>query len=294
MTTNARSLATNDWLHSASQQLEQSGISTARLDCLVLLTDVVKKNKSFILAHPEFPLSFLQVKQLGKKIERRKNHEPLAYIRGKSEFYGREFIVNKHTLQPRPETETMLDLFSKIYKSQKLPSVEDSLATERGNVILGVVDVGTGSGAIGISIKLELPEVEVLATDISNNCLTVAKQNSGFMNADIKFYQGDLLEPIYGVKNFLPNAILANLPYVPDGHTINQAAMQEPELAIFGGHDGLNLYRRLFAQISEYKLNAKYVFTESLPFQHEELAKIAKAHGFRLEKTDDFIQVFSR
>jgi len=89
---------------------------------------------------------------------------------------------------------------------------------------------------------------------------------------------------------------MANLPYVPDNHTINQAAMQEPKIAIFGGPDGLDLYRKLFAQLSNNNMftGVKYVLTESLPPQHPALAKIAKNHGYKQHQEDDFIQVFEK
>ncbi len=87
---------------------------------------------------------------------------------------------------------------------------------------------------------------------------------------------------------------MANLPYVPDSHTINQSAMHEPSIAIFGGADGLDLYRQMFDQISNIKYQISLVLTESLPFQHEELAQIASSHHFEIAKSEDFIQVFKR
>ncbi len=293
MPTNLSSSVLNDWLGSASKELLQAGVATCRLDCLVLLEDITKKDRSYLLAHPEIALPKADVEKLNRMVERRKNHEPLAYIRGKSEFYGREFKVNKHTLQPRPETETMIDLLKQILHSQKPHLLQDSLVTDGGNVNWRIVDVGTGSGCIGITAKLEIPEAEVIGVDVSEQCLQVARQNAKKLSAEVKLYQGDLLEPILSSDRYPLTAILANLPYVPDGHTINQAAMQEPKIAIFGGPDGLGLYRRMFAQIKEYALAPRLILTESLPFQHLELSNIAAAHGYKLQKEDDFIQAFS-
>ncbi len=264
-------------LNQFEKLLKYEGINTARLDCLVLLEDVTSKDRAWLLAHPEFELTSSQLKMLDAQIKRRAKHEPLAYIRTKSEFYGREFIVNPDTLEPRPETETMVELALKVLE-QRAKSKEQT-----------IIDVGTGSGCIAITIKLELSQVKVLATEINEKALQIAKQNAKKLNADIKFYRGDLLEPVSGSKPF---SLLCNLPYVPNDFTINKAAMQEPKIAIYGGKDGLNLYRRMFEQTLALASLPKFIFTESLPFQHDALAKIAKKHGYKLETSDDFIQYF--
>lgn len=266
-------MTVSQWLKTATAQLNIAGIGTARLDATVLLADVLNKNSAQVLAHTDQPLAAEHIKLLNKQLKRRASHEPLAYIRGRTEFYGREFIVNKHVLEPRPETETMIDL------ALKLPGIQGSC----------VVDVGTGSGAIAITLACELHEVQVLATDIDPNCLKVARANADKHQATIVYSKMNLLEALKLPKDY---TILANLPYVPATHTINQAAMQEPSLAIFGGPDGLDLYRQLFEQISG-TTKPRYILTESLPPQHVSLAKIAAYEGYRLKTTDDFIQVFT-
>jgi release factor glutamine methyltransferase len=284
-----------NWLVSSQNILHKAAISSDRLDCLILLEDATQKDRAWLLAHPEVELAELGAigptyHKLQSQIERRARHEPLAYIRSKTEFYGREFMVNNHTLEPRPETETMIELFLNLAKDSGL-----------GTRDFTVVDVGTGSGAIAITAKLELPDATVYATDIDKKCIETAKQNAGKLTADVTFLQGNLLEPILSTTYHLPPTklvILANLPYVPDSHTINQAAMFEPRHAIFGGVDGLDLYREMFTQLTNLKSKvhnpkAIQIFTESLPFQHTELATIAKSHGFKLHKTEDLIQVFT-
>ncbi len=296
MPLSANSSTTSKWLHASTTKLEKTGIATARLDCLVLLEDVTGKERSYILAHPENQLTSEQVSKLASKIERRAKHEPLAYLRGKSEFYGREFMVTPDTLEPRPETETMI--------SQFLSLIQDSLVTDEENVNWTIVDVGTGSGCIGTTVKLEVPQTMVFATEINPDALMVAKKNAKNLSADVEFIQGNLLEPFYNLEPLTSNLVLlCNLPYVPDSHTINEAAMYEPKVAIFGGSDGLDLYRKLFQQIDSNFLGdsiknwnraPRYILTESLPFQHEELMRIAKSAHYKLAKTEDFIQVFSR
>ena len=97
-------MKTNQWIEFATKELHTSKIPTARLDALVLLEDTVKKDRTWLLAHPEHEISDIQIRKLSKQIERRQKHEPLAHIRGKTEFYGHEFTINNHVLEPRPES----------------------------------------------------------------------------------------------------------------------------------------------------------------------------------------------
>lgn len=272
MNTNVSSSTTNQWLHKATKQLEAAGIGTARLDCLVLLEDILQKDRSWVLAHPESRLSIDQLKTLEKQLKRRENHEPLAYVRGKTEFYGREFSVNAHTLEPRPETEDMIDLIKELRECGHL------------------ADIGTGSGAIGITVALEMPDTEVILTDIDPLCIEIAKQNADIHKVNVTFAQGDLLQPI---AHFSPVVFACNLPYVPDSHTINQAAMQEPNHAIFGGTDGLDIYRKFFAQVQAAPQKPEHILTESLPFQHDDLNIVAQESRYQLKETRGFIQLFA-
>lgn len=262
------------WLDTAVNRLEAAGIGTARLDCLVLLEDCLGKDRSYLLAHPEITLDSKALDALNAQIMRRMQHEPLAYIRSKTEFYGREFIVNKHVLEPRPESEAMIELL--IGLPPPTPTV--------------IVDIGTGSGALAITAKLELPEATVMATDISSDCLEVAQHNAQKYGVDIQFFKGNLLDPL--VKRINPTVVLANLPYVPDSYTLNNAAMMEPRIAIFGGPDGLDIYRKLFDQLTNLPENPTYILTESLPFQHTELSKVAERHHYQQLRRVDLIQVF--
>jgi len=216
--------------------------------------------------------------QLDTQISQRRLHVPLAYIRGKAEFYGREFTVNAHTLVPRPETETIISLLKGLVR------VELSLARAT------FADVGTGSGAIAITAKLEFPEATVFATDIDTECLATADANAKKHKASIVCRYGNLLEAL--PLSTPPEILLCNLPYVPDNFQINTAATHEPRHALFGGPGGLDLYRELFGQTEKMGRPPKYLLTESLPPQHKVLTGIAKDAGYHLRQTDDFIQLF--
>lgn len=266
---------TSQWLKRAEFLLTEAGVATARLDSLILLEDVTNENRAHLLAHPELELSLNQEEQLDTMLQRRRHHEPLAYIRSKVAFYGRDFIVNKHVLVPRPESESMIEILQRYGEAPT------------------IIDIGTGSGALAISAKLGRPKSKVIAIDIDENCLAVAKQNAARLNADITLQHGDLLRNIDLTKCTGPIVILANLPYVPDQYEINNAAKHEPKLALFGGADGLDLYRVMFDQLSQLEDQKLIVITEALESQHCALTGIAKNHGFTPMKTDGLAQSFT-
>ncbi|HMS50133.1 MAG TPA: peptide chain release factor N(5)-glutamine methyltransferase [Candidatus Saccharibacteria bacterium] len=262
------------WLRKATQDLANNDIPTARLDCLVRLEDVLGKDRAYLLAHPEIELTQKQEALLDSFVEQRKKHIPLSYIRNKTEFYGREFYIDNAVLEPRPETETMIDLI-KTY------------AENKGRV--AVCDLGTGSGAIGITLAMELSTSTVDLVDIEPSALSVATKNARKHGLDPAIRKSDLLQSC----PFSYDIIAANLPYVPDAHKINKAAENEPNVALFGGMDGLDVYRKLFKQLQESSLRPA-VFTESLPFQHCQLEDIARNTGYKLVNSEDFIQQFER
>lgn len=268
-------MLTEEWLRLAEKLLSAAGVSTARLDALVLLEDATGKDRAWLLSHPEHELQRSELELLSKKCVQRCAHIPLAYIRGKTEFYGRDFVVNEHVLEPRPESEVIIDML----KSLSLP----------GETTIG--DIGTGSGALAVTAALELPTAHLYAVDIDHKCLRVAKHNAEKHHAIVRFAHSNLLEAL---KDTNLDVLLCNLPYVPDDFHINTAATHEPKLAIFGGNDGLDHYRTLFAQADSRAQKPQYIIAESLPPQHRHLLDIAARHNYKLEKTDDFIQLYIR
>jgi len=261
----------SSWIQEAQTQLADAGIGTARLDCLVLLEDEFGKDRAWLLSHSDEELQGSILENLNTKIVQRAQHIPLAYLRGHAEFYGREFMVNEHTLVPRPETEAIIELL----KVLNLPSEA------------AILDIGTGSGCIAITAALELPNMHVSACDIDKKCLEIAAANAAKLGANVMFFESNLLQHAKP-----QDVLLANLPYVPDNFQINTAATHEPRHALFGGPDGLNLYRTMFEQIAANDWQPQYILAESLPPQHEPLASIAQTHGYQLQQTDDFIQLF--
>lgn len=281
MNTNANSSPTRveQWLKVATASLDKAGVGSARLDCLILLEDATGQDRAWVLAHPEHEISNETINKLNKQIARRAKHEPLAYIRGFSEFYGRRFKVNKHVLEPRPESETMIDLLKTIVANRQSPIAS-----------LRIADVGTGSGCLGITAALELNTQHVDLFDIDASALAVAKHNAVMHELHLRAEKRDLLRNSHTEYD----AVLANLPYSPSHWQLHPSILMEPRIAFLGGKDGLDIYRRLFSQVQGFKHPPHYIFTESMPPQHEQLAKIAAACGYKLVKLQDFIQVFMR
>lgn len=273
-----------EYLSAASGRLRGTGIESARLDVFILLEDELDCSRAWILAHPDVSLRQVQVDSLDKKIAQRTQHVPLAYIRGHAPFYGHEFIVSPVVLVPRPETEVMITMLKDI-----------RLGLPPNNTSPRIADIGTGSGCLGITAALELPGANVDLYDISREALDCARLNAQKHGIKVHFYQEDLLEgalarplhPRYDV-------ILANLPYVPNDLPVNQAARHEPKLALFAGKDGLDLYRRFWQQIASAgaERQPQHILTEALPAQHAALTKSAETAGYKLAKTDHFIQHF--
>lgn len=266
-----------EWLAANTAGLHAAGIGSARLDALVLLEDALQTDRAYVLAHDDRELTAQTVSQLNARIKRRKTHEPLAYIRGKVEFYGREFSVNPLVLVPRPESETIIELLLTL----PLPAS------------ITIADIGTGSGALAVSAKCELPAARVIGIDIDPACLEVAEANAKRHAADISWFAGGLAEPLLRSPADT-TVLLCNLPYVPDDYPINRAAGHEPALALYSGYDGLEHYRTLFGQVQSAPSKPLHIITESLPRQHKALSVIAADAGYRMERSDNYIQLFSQ
>lgn len=274
-------MTVNVWLGQAREQLEKAGVGTARLDALVLLEDVLARDRAWVLAHPEHEIGAADVRKLTKLLDRRAKHEPLAHVRGRVEFYGREFLLTPAVLVPRPESETMIDLL------KDLPLF--GVRANRARTTIRVVDIGTGSGALGITAALELSNARVDLLDIDPKALEVAKMNVDKFTLTLNVVKSDLLAQ--APANY--EVLLCNLPYVPDDFQINLAAAHEPRQAIFGGPDGLDLYRKLFNQLESRSQRPLYILTEALPPQHQTLSEIGQQAGYKVARVKDFIQIFT-
>lgn len=222
-----------------------------KLDAQVLLAYVLKKGTAYLFAHGEDPLRPEVAEKFQRLIERRARFEPVAYLVGHKEFYKRTFIVNPHVLIPRPDTETMVDVAKSLVQPNSL-----------------IVDVGTGSGAIALTLAAETGR-PVVAIDADPRALAVAKLNAEELGLAkrVAFFEGNLLEPLLAESNGESLGehlvITANLPYISErqyeGLEPNVKAY-EPKTALVSGIDGLDHYDALFASIAA----RRYAFPQQL------------------------------
>lgn len=216
-----------------------------------------------------------------------KKHNTLkAYQDGYQDFYGRDFIVTPDVLIPRPETEQIIDVVLNLAGKPYLPGVKPSQRVLPKNP--KIVDVGTGSGCIAITIKKELPEAEVTAVDVSKPAIKIAQKNAEKLGVHISIIISNLLEKV----KFTPNLVVANLPYVDKNWDwLDRAALnQEPEIALFADDEGLSLIKKLIDQAAEKGI--KYLVLEADPCQHAKIKQYAKLKNYQLLEIRGFILSF--
>ncbi|WP_371372278.1 peptide chain release factor N(5)-glutamine methyltransferase [Sporomusa aerivorans] len=220
------------------QYFGSKGIENPRLDAEVLLSHILGKDRLYLYTNFDQPLAPAELDSYRDAVKRRALRAPVAYITGYREFMGLEFAVNPAVLIPRPDTEIL---------------VEAALGKLAATACPVIADLGTGSGAIAVSVLAKLPEATGIAVDVSPSALAVARENAARLGVAerLAFYQGDMLGPLAD-KKF--DAILSNPPYIPDGDIagLSDEVRQEPRLALAGGADGLIFYRRLVAQGANY------------------------------------------
>jgi release factor glutamine methyltransferase len=236
----------------------------------LLLAHVLGVDLAWLIAHDEEEIPEQKIAAFAELVDRRRAGEPFAYLVGSRGFYGREFFVDRRVLIPRPETEHL---------------VEEALAHLLGIARPRALDVGTGSGAIACTLAAELPEARIDATEISKDALAVARPNREryALEGRVRFYEGDLVAPLAGRRY---HAIVANLPYVPSAIAHDPEPVTfEPLVALDGGPDGLDLYRRLFPSLPQMLEPGGIVLAEAAPPTMERLVDIARAAFPRAEVT---------
>ena len=207
-----------------------------------------------------------------------------ASLSNTANFYGRDFLVNQDVLTPRPETEQLIDTALSLCGKSILPGVKPEKPTiDPQN--LTILDVGTGSGCIAITLKLELPEAKLYASDISKKALKIAQKNAKNLGAKIDFITSNLLENI----NFTPDITVANLPYVDKNWDwLDQESLRDdPDIALYANDHGLELIKKL---IDTNK--SKYLILEADPSQHQIIINYAK--NYQLLKQAGYILSFSK
>jgi release factor glutamine methyltransferase len=271
-------LAINDLIKEAVTLLLNNNIKTARLDVLILLENILHVSRTHILLNNNLRLENKDFKLFQKYLNKRIKHIPISQIIGFSYFYGLKFLVNKNVLQPRPETELLVEELLNIVKT-------DSFLNTKKHI--NILDVGTGSGNIGIAILKNLKNCSVDMLDISKKATKIAKINAVLYTTNYNIFQSNLLKNVFRQYDI----IVANLPYVPHKHKLNKDATYEPRSSIFAKNDGLFLYQKLFSQINNTS-KPLYLLLESLTDSQPKLSKIAKNNGYILYKIKNTISIF--
>lgn len=250
---------------------QQKEIDSPRLTAEVLLAHTLDTDRMYLYVHYDQPLE--QEERAGFKtlIQQRVQGVPTQYLTGRQEFWSLEFQVAPGVLIPRPETEHLVE--AAINLSAQFPTP-------------AIVDIGTGSGIIAISLKKEIPHASIYAGDIAGTALAIAKQNAITLlenGNNIEFHQGDLFEPFAGMTFDL---IVSNPPYISaeEYATLScEVREHEPKIALYAGGEGLDVYRRLIAKAHSYLHPDGYILVEIGYGQKDAVVNIFQKHGFSIK-----------
>ena len=270
-----------DALTEGSASLALAGIKSSGLDASLLLAEVLNISRSSLLAAASRPLAEESFAAFIGLIKRRLAGECVAYIVGRKEFYGLEFLVNPSTLVPRPDTEILVE------------AALIELGMRNEELGIKILDLCTGSGAIAIVLKREMPELDVWAVDISAEALETAQTNAARLlsqgggggrpsMAGIHFCHGDLFDALPLSPHSLFSVIVSNPPYVPTAviATLSSEVRMEPFLALDGGDDGLAIIRRIISCASDFLRPGGTLLLEADPQQMERIDSLLKQAGF--------------
>lgn len=273
-------------LESAIDELTQAAIGKPRLQAEVLVFHLLGCDRAYLYAHPERELSASEFSAYRQLIARRAAGEPLQYITGHQEFWKADFLVTPAVLIPRPETEHLIEAVLQIGRES---------GRDASGAGLRLIDVGTGSGAIAVTLARELPQAEIWAVDLSDAALEVARSNAARLlsekdvsetdvskqgGARVRLLQSDLLAAIPREANF--DFVVANLPYVAEGEADGlqrEVAGYEPAMALYAGEDGLDVIRRLIPQAREALRPGGWLLMEM--GQKQSAAVRALLHGWQ-------------
>ncbi|WP_208437788.1 peptide chain release factor N(5)-glutamine methyltransferase [Bartonella taylorii] len=261
----------NNIIRQTQEELRIQGVSEANLDARILVEWITGTNTSDRILQPDLCLSFEQRIHLENAIKRRIAGEPVYRIIGKREFYGISFTLSQDTLEPRPDTETLVDLVLPLLKKQCEKSGKTTL-----------LDMGTGSGVIAIAILKQIPQSYAVAVDISEDALKTATKNA--KNADVMHRFTPLLSDWFHSVTGQFDLIISNPPYIPETDIKNLAKevrLYDPLGALIGGKDGLDFYRKLALEAEKYLKDNGYIAVEIGRSQEKEVCDLFEKNGFQ-------------
>ena len=249
-------------LRIAADRLAQAGVPDARLDAEYLLAELLHTDRLHLIADGGASLSDAQLNAYEQWLARRERREPLQYVLGTQPFMGCMLAVSPAALIPRADTECLCEAALAVLK----PGMR-------------VLDLCTGTGALAIALKKHCPGVEVCASDLSVDALALARENAIRNGADVRFFSGDLFTPLRGERFDL---IVSNPPYIPRGELPGlQAEVRfEPDMALDGGEDGLDFYRRIAAEAPEHLNRNGWLMLEIGSTQAQDVSRLLQEHRF--------------
>ena len=269
------------WLKKSVEKLRTAEIESAKLDSELILARVLKVERTKLHANPQKKLSKTVVFHANNFLNKRVRRIPLAYIFREKDFFGRTFFVNENVLVPRPETETLIEITKKYAKNSDK-----------------ILDIGTGSGIIPITLKAELgDEIEVFASDISVQALAIANLNAQkILSQNIELFESNLLEQIPAETLSKITIITANLPYVNRDWVDfekNNELHHEPQIALYARKNGLELIFKLLYQAQDLPKLEKIIL-EADPSQFKEIEKYANSCGFSKIISENYTITFKK
>ena len=263
----------SEWLKIATKSLKTANIPSARLDAELILANTLRKNRTYLHAHLDEEIDPRRFDIANARLDLRLDRVPIAYILGYKEFYGRKFTVSPSVLIPRPESEDLISLFLELTASEIAEKV--------------LIDVGTGSGCLGITAKLERSNLSVILSDISKPALNIAEKNANALNAGVHIQRQSLLNGQLKPVDY----IFANLPYVDKNWDVSPELQYEPDIALFAEDEGLKLILQLISQAPRCLTPEGLLFIEADPQQHNRITDEAVRNGFVRERVLNYILV---
>ena len=243
-------------------KLKQQNIQDSFLKAKIIIASVLNVNKEYLLTHEDKELEKKAINRINKDIHRLIKGDPIQYIIQKQEFFGLSFFVDKNVLIPQPDTEVLVEEVIKILKKTNNPKI---------------LDLCTGSGAIAVSLKKNMPQSKIIATDISKKALKIAKRNAKKHFSEIQLIKSDLFKKI----NQKFNLIVSNPPYIKTKaiKTLDKEVQKEPHIALDGGQDGLKFYKQIIEQAYKYLEDNGHLCLEIGYDQKEEVINLIKQNG---------------
>lgn len=300
----------NSWVANATTLLSSAGITTARLDSELILSHVLQTTRTWLIAHQNDNIDNAKTLQNADKLlAKRLQRIPLAYLTNHKEFYNRSFFVNESVLIPRPESETIIELLKACIEAfdedvaERQPNATGAkprkVASENEEIDafnVRLLDVGTGSGCLGITAKLEDSSLSVTVSDISTEALSIARKNARLHGAKpIRYVQSNLLDHWMSHENPKKfDIIIANLPYVDRSWQRSPETDHEPALALFADDDGMELIKKCIQQASSLTSVNGYLILEADPEQHDGIVSFGNQHGFTMVRIDGYIVTLQR